>query len=127
MRPYARTRRGTRGLEVQIHTASTAQDLRFRRLLVAAAAAGAALAALALPRPARAEQAPPPPTAQQCEAVRAHRSLAPILARDPHPHAPRVFAMQFKQDVNNVVTYEAFRIKIECLIREDVVPYRASR
>ena len=126
MRRYARAAAQARHGGPQIHTASTPQDLRFRRFLRAAAASGL-VAALALPLPARAEQAPPVPTAQQCEAVRAHRSLAPILARDPRPHAPRVFAMQFKQNVTNVVTYEAFRIKIECLIREDVVPYRAPR
>jgi hypothetical protein len=30
--------------------------------------------------------------------------------------------MQFKQDVRNVVTYAAFRTKIECMVREWVVP-----
>src|SRR5439155_1116687 len=107
---HTRARRRRPGMGgPQIPTASTPQDLHCRRFLLAAAASGL-LAALALPRPARAEQAPLPPTTQQCEAVRAHRSLAPILARDPRPHAPRVFAMQFKQNVTNVVTYEAFRI-----------------
>lgn len=91
-----------------------------------ASAAAAPLAALALAAPALAE-GPPPPTSEQCAAVRAHRSLPPIQALDPQPGAPRFFAMQFKQDVANVTTYEAFRIKIECLIREDVVPYRAAR
>ncbi|MDQ6915705.1 MAG: hypothetical protein M3155_07845 [Actinomycetota bacterium] len=38
----------------------------------------------------------------------------------------RVFAMQFKQEVRNVTTYAAFRTKIECLIREDVVPRLAA-
>jgi hypothetical protein len=84
-------------------------------------------AALALPGPALAEQAPPPPTKEQCGAVRAHRSLPPILTLDPKPGAPRAFAMQYKEEVANVVTYESFRVKIECLIREDVVPYRAVR
>src|SRR5690348_16786640 len=76
---------------------------------------------------ANAETTPPKPTAAQCAAVRAHRSLAPILALDPQPHAPRVFAMQYKEDVANVVSYDSFRTKIECMILEDVVPYRAKR
>src|SRR5204863_243097 len=33
----------------------------------------------------------------------------------------------FKEDAANVATYESFRIKIECLIREDVVPLRGKR
>jgi hypothetical protein len=33
--------------------------------------------------------------------------------------------MQFKQDVANVVTYASFRTKIECLIRQYVVPHLA--
>jgi hypothetical protein len=75
--------------------------------------------------PARADQ-PPPPTSEQCAAVRAHRSLPPIAALDPRRGAPRVFAIQFKQELANVVSYDAFRVKIECLILEDVVPYRAA-
>jgi hypothetical protein len=74
---------------------------------------------------ARSAPVPPPPSAQQCAAVRAHRSLTPIVAADPRRGAPRVFAMQFKEDVANVVSYEAFRVKIECLIIDDVVPYRS--
>jgi hypothetical protein len=86
----------------------------------------AALVALvAVAAQAHAQTAPPPPTAEQCTSVRAHRSLPPIAALDPRRGAPRVFAIQFKQDVANVVSYEAFRIKIECLIIEDVLPLRA--
>jgi hypothetical protein len=33
--------------------------------------------------------------------------------------------MQYKQALANVVTYDAFRVKIECLIREDVLPRMA--
>jgi hypothetical protein len=93
----------------------------------AACASALSLAVLAMPAAARAEEAPPPPSAQQCEAVRAHRSLPPILALDPQAGAPRVFAMQYKQEVASVVTYASFRTKIECMIREDVVPYLARR
>jgi hypothetical protein len=45
----------------------------------------------------------------------------------PSPAGPRIFAIQFKQDLANVTTYAAFRTKIECLIREDVVPHLARR
>src|SRR5436305_2619792 len=83
-----------------------------------AAAVGVLLAACAAP----ARALPPPPTDAQCAAVRAHRSASPVLALDPRPRAPRVFAMQYKQEVRNVVDYAAFRTKIECLIRTDVVP-----
>jgi hypothetical protein len=65
---------------------------------------------------------PPPPSPAQCAAARAHRTLPVIETYDPRPGAPRVFAMQYKQDLTNVVTYDAFRVKIECLIREDVLP-----
>jgi hypothetical protein len=94
--------------------------------LLAALGLAAMIAAAALAPAAHAEE-PPPPTQQQCDAVRAHRSLPPIKALEPRRGAPRVFAMQFKQDLANVVTYDAFRVKIECLIREDVVPYRARK
>src|SRR5438309_1575175 len=85
----------------------------------------AATAVLALLAAVPAAHAQAPPTAAQCAAVRAHRSRPPILALDPEPRAPRVFAMQYKQEVANVVDYAAFRTKIECLIRDDVVPYLA--
>jgi hypothetical protein len=84
------------------------------------------MAWLALVSPAGALTGPPPPSREQCESVRAHRSLPPIEALDPLSGAPRVFAMQFKQEVADVVSYESFRTKIECLIIEDVVPDRAA-
>src|SRR3954453_15261070 len=68
---------------------------------------------------------PPPPTAARCAAARAHRTAPPVLALDPRPHAPRVFAMQYKQEVGNVVDYGAFRTKIEGLIRDGVVAHLA--
>src|SRR5947199_10097728 len=107
--------------------ARTRSAMRLRRVrlrLVVAAGTGGLTAAVALAAPARADQPPPPPTKAQCDAVRAHRSLPPITALARQPGAPRVFAMQFKQDLANVVTYDAFRVKIECLIIDDVVPYR---
>ncbi len=67
------------------------------------------------------------PTARQCAALRAHRAVAPILALDPRRGAPRVFAMQFKQEARNVVSYAAFRRKVECAIRTQVLPHLARR
>ncbi|MDX6644126.1 MAG: hypothetical protein QOD76_2088 [Solirubrobacteraceae bacterium] len=72
-----------------------------------------------------AEAIPPPPSSATCAQLRAHRSVPPIQAYDPAPGAPRVFAIQFKQDLRNVQTYEAFRDKIECQIREIVLPRHA--
>ncbi|MDX6698757.1 MAG: hypothetical protein QOE65_2154 [Solirubrobacteraceae bacterium] len=78
------------------------------------------------------EQAAPPvpaipaaPDGAACDGTRARRSLAPVRTFDPRPGAPRVFAMQLKQDVRNVRTYAAFRTKIECMLREYVVPHLA--
>ncbi len=86
-----------------------------RARIAAAVAATAVLLAVASPASAQ-------PTTAQCDAARAHRQAPAIQAYDPHPGAPRVFAMQYKQDIRNVVTYEAYRTKIECLMREYVVP-----
>ena len=83
---------------------------------VAAAAAATACARAADP------PIPPPPSPSQCAELRAHRELPPITALDPRPGAVRVFAMQFKQEVRHVVSYASYRAKIECSIRDDVVP-----
>src|SRR5207302_4909849 len=60
-----------------------------------------------------------------CAGVRARREVRPILALDPRPRAPRIFAMQFKQDLHNVTTYRRFQTKIQCLLREYVLPHLA--
>ncbi len=39
---------------------------------------------------------------------------------------PRVFALQYKQDLNNIVSYDSFRKKIECMILDYVVPNMAK-
>jgi hypothetical protein len=89
---------------------------------VRASAGLLALSALALSAaPAQAGA----PTAGRCAATRAHREITPILALHHVKGAPRVFAMQFKQEPRNVVSYTSFRRKIECLIRADVVPHLA--
>jgi glycerophosphoryl diester phosphodiesterase len=68
---------------------------------------------------------PPPPTKRQCKATNARLHTRPAKNLDPEKGAPRVFAMQFKQEIRNVTTYGTFRKKIECMIREYVVPHLA--
>jgi len=69
---------------------------------------------------------PPAPSAAECRSALAERSLPPLENYDARPGAPRVFAMQFKQEARSVVTYEAFRRKIECMIIEYVKPRLAT-
>lgn len=94
---------------------------RLVALLVAVTFAGGAWAALASGSRALA----PRGHAGACSGARARRELPPTLALDPRPRAPRIFAMQFKQDLHNVTTYARFRTKIECLLREYVLPHLA--
>ena len=89
---------------------------RLRILVLGPAAALAAICAF-VPAPSAAA-IPEPPTRAECEATKAKTHLPPIVSRAPEPDAPRVFAMQFKQEIANVGTYEAYRTKIECLIRQ---------
>ena len=69
-----------------------------------------------------APEPPPPPSDAACREARASRTLPPVRALDPRPGAPRVHAIQFKQDARHVLTYARFRAKIECTIREFVLP-----
>ena len=69
---------------------------------------------------------PPPPSQAECREARASRSTPTIKSYSGGRTAPRVFAMQFKQELRHVETYESFRTKIECMIRERVVPFRAE-
>ncbi len=69
---------------------------------------------------------PPPPSATECSAAAASRTAEPILARSPDPDAPRVFAIQPKQELRHVATYAGFRTKIECLMRRYVKPRLAD-
>jgi glycerophosphoryl diester phosphodiesterase len=68
---------------------------------------------------------PGPPTKSQCRRTKARLHTRPIKNLEPKKGSPRVFAMQFKQEVRHVTTYGAFRKKIECMIREYVVPHLA--
>jgi glycerophosphoryl diester phosphodiesterase len=66
---------------------------------------------------------PPPPSRRDCLATSADRLEPPIESYDRSDRrAPRVFAMQFKQDLRHVRSYGDFRLKIECMVREYVEP-----
>jgi glycerophosphoryl diester phosphodiesterase len=70
---------------------------------------------------------PPPPSRAECREARASRATPTLESYTPGRGGPRVFAMQFKQELRHVETYESFRTKIECSIREQVVPRLARR
>ncbi len=61
------------------------------------------------------------PTAEECEALRPDR-WAPAIGSPRPDAAMRVVALQFKQDVRHVATYDDFRTKMRCLMEEHVVP-----
>ena len=69
---------------------------------------------------------PKPPRPKACRAAAANNLAPPIESFHPDDSGPRVFALQFKQELANVTTYAAFRTKIECMIREYVVPRMAD-
>ena len=66
------------------------------------------------------------PTKRQCRSLRADRTVATKVATAPAKGAPRVFAMQVKLDANQVRTMDSFALKVECLLRERVLPHRAK-
>ncbi len=66
------------------------------------------------------------PTKRQCQALRADRTVATKVATAPAKGAPRVFAMQVKLDANQVRTTDSFALKVECLLRAQVLPHRAK-
>jgi hypothetical protein len=63
--------------------------------------------------------------ASSCSGFYAHRSHGAILALDAAKRAPRVFAMQYKQEAHSVVSYASFRTKIDCMLRRYVLPHLA--
>ena len=89
-----------------------------------ALAAAAFAAALAATAPAAA--IPPAPSAEECRAVRAERRAPVIETYSNRERAPRVFAMQFKQELRHVASYQSFRTKIECSLLDYVVPRLAK-
>jgi len=70
---------------------------------------------------------PPPPGKAACREVAAGRTAPAIESLLPQRGAPRVFALQFKQEIRNVTSYERFRTKIECMILDYVVPRLAKK
>lgn len=90
------------------------------RFIAVAAAATAALS-LAAAGPASAA-----PTKRTCAALRADRTVATKVSSSPGRGTPRVFAMQVKLDASQVRTSASFGNKIECLLRERVLPHRAK-
>lgn len=80
--------------------------------------ARARVRAVSPPRP----KIPPPPTKAECRGTAANRTAPPVISRDPKRGAPRVFAIQPKQELRHATSYASFRTKIECLIRRYVKP-----
>ncbi len=74
----------------------------------------------------RAPKPPRAPSAKACAATRPGNLATPIESFHPDDSGPRVFALQFKQDIANVATYGDFRTRIECMIRDYVVPRLAD-
>ncbi len=71
--------------------------------------------------PAGAAATAPP----RCAQVTGHRSPPPVISLDPRPGAPRIFAMQYRQEGANVASYRSFRTAIDCMLRRYVLPYLA--
>jgi len=67
-----------------------------------------------------------PPSKASCSSTRASNRAKPVVNLYPDKSGPRVFALQYKQDLNNVVSYDSFRKKIECMIIDYVVPNMAK-
>ncbi|MBK8295102.1 MAG: hypothetical protein IPK93_10150 [Solirubrobacterales bacterium] len=68
------------------------------------------------------------PSKRSCRTTISRRTIKPAratLRRKRARGGPRVFAMQYKQEIRNVKTYGDFRKKIECMIRRWVVPNRS--
>lgn len=100
--------------------AGLAGRARCRGVLVSVAAA------LLVATPGRADSfGPPPPTKAQCAAVQPSRTAATRVAGHRRGGGPRVFAMQYKQEVGSVVSYASFRTRIECELIDVVVPHRS--
>jgi hypothetical protein len=65
--------------------------------------------------------------ASRCAQLAAHRSGKLVTSYDPRRGAPRIFAMQFKQDARYVVSYASFRDKIDCMLRRYVLGHLARQ
>lgn len=72
---------------------------------------------------------PKAPGRKACRSTFARDTRRParaMLKRKDARGGPRVFAMQFKQEARHIRTYATFRKKIECMIRQWVLPHRAK-
>ena len=78
------------------------------------------VAALLLPTSGRASE--PDPLPSTCRALHPHRWAPTTGVSDPRGDL-RVFGIQYKQDVRNVVSYAAFRTAMRCQVQEMVVPH----
>jgi len=68
---------------------------------------------------------PHPPVAGAATQPGCTGAAPAVRAFDPRPHAPRFFAMQFKQQPADVVSLAAFRRAVNCLVGREVVPQLA--
>lgn len=96
--------------------------------MIRATAAGAALllGACSSSEPVQSERPPPlsgfdRPSLESCEALRPARWLPAVGHAEPNAQL-RVVALQFKQEIRHVVSYDSFRTKMRCLMEEHVVP-----
>jgi glycerophosphoryl diester phosphodiesterase len=118
------------GLQVVPFTFERRADARAATLagadaLIANDPVAARMAAKAVepPRPAQ----PKRPSAATCARFRADNRARPVVNLLPRNHkGPRVFALQYKQELRNIVSYRSFRNKIECMIRDYVKPHLAD-
>lgn len=60
-----------------------------------------------------------------CASLRPHRWAPATGVTDPRGDL-RVFAIQYKQVVSNVVTYDAFRTAMRCQVEDFVLPHRVK-
>jgi len=81
------------------------------------------VASKASPKPPKAAKAPSAKTCRRYAASNTHPAIESFTRDDS---GPRVFALQYKQDIANVATYRDFRTKIECMIRTYVEPNLAD-
>ncbi len=65
---------------------------------------------------------PPAPAPADCRAALGPEQRSPVESYHPSDSGPRVFALQFLQEIRSVETYRSFRTKIECMILEYVKP-----
>ncbi len=117
------------GLQVVPYTLDTPQEVRDATLagvdgiISDDPVMASRVAVKASPKPPKLAKAPSKKT---CRSVAASNSQPAIESFHRDDSGPRVFALQFKQDIANVATYRDFRTKIECLIRTYVEPNLAD-